>query len=130
MLKILYEDNHIIVVEKEPNIPSQGDKTEDIDMLTLVKRYIKEKYQKPGEVSVKWKKNDKVTGYQLQYSTDKNFKKGVKTVTVKKNGTVATTIPKLAKGNTYFVRIRTYNTVSKKNYYSNWSKSRNVKIIK
>ena len=49
-LKVLYEDNHIIVVEKKPNIPSQGDKTNDIDMLTIVKQYIKEKYNKPGEV--------------------------------------------------------------------------------
>lgn len=49
-LKILYEDNHIIVVEKPPNIPSQGDKTEDEDMLTMIKHYLKEKYQKPGNV--------------------------------------------------------------------------------
>ena len=49
-LKIIYEDNHIIVVEKIPNIPSQADKTGDIDMLTLVKNYIKEKYNKPGNV--------------------------------------------------------------------------------
>lgn len=49
-LKILYEDNHIIVVEKKPNIPSQADKTEDIDMLTIIKNYIKEKYNKPGNV--------------------------------------------------------------------------------
>ena len=49
-LKILYEDNHIIVVEKQPNIPSQADKTKDIDMLTIVKKYIKEKYNKPGDV--------------------------------------------------------------------------------
>lgn len=51
-LKIIYEDNHIIVVEKMPNIPSQSDKTEDIDMLTVVKQYIKEKYKKPGNVYV------------------------------------------------------------------------------
>ena len=49
-LKVIFEDNHIIVVEKKPNIPSQSDKTGDIDMLTLVKQYIKEKYQKPGNV--------------------------------------------------------------------------------
>ena len=49
-LNILYEDNHIIVVEKLVNIPSQGDKTGDIDMLSLVKDYIKHKYNKPGEV--------------------------------------------------------------------------------
>ena len=49
-LKIIYEDNHIIVVEKPPNIPSQGDKTEDVNMLTLIKEYLKEKYNKPGNV--------------------------------------------------------------------------------
>ncbi len=49
-LKILYEDNHIIVVEKPVNIPSQGDKTGDEDMLTIIKKYIKEKYNKPGDV--------------------------------------------------------------------------------
>ena len=48
--KVLFEDNHIIVVEKSPNIPSQADKTEDIDILSIVKQYIKEKYQKPGNV--------------------------------------------------------------------------------
>ena len=51
-LKVIYEDNHIIVVEKAPNIPSQADKTGDIDMLSLVKNYIKEKYNKPGNVYI------------------------------------------------------------------------------
>ena len=51
-MKVLYEDNHIIVVEKEPNIPSQKDKTHDVDMLTLVKQYLKEKYNKQGNVYV------------------------------------------------------------------------------
>ncbi|MBR3049577.1 MAG: RluA family pseudouridine synthase [Bacilli bacterium] len=49
-LNILYEDNHIIVVEKEPNILSQSDITKDMDLLTMVKAYIKEKYNKPGNV--------------------------------------------------------------------------------
>ena len=52
MLKVIYEDNHVIVVEKPCNIPSQADKTGDKDMLTLVKEYIKQKYNKPGEVYV------------------------------------------------------------------------------
>ncbi len=51
-MKVIYEDNQIIVVEKEANIPSQQDKTGDVDMLTLVKQYIKEKYNKPGEVYI------------------------------------------------------------------------------
>lgn len=49
-LKVIYEDNHIIVIEKPVNIPSQADKTGDIDMLTIIKQYIKEKYNKPGNV--------------------------------------------------------------------------------
>ena len=51
-MKVISEDNQIIVVEKEPNIPSQADKTGDIDMLTLVKQYVKEKYNKPGDVYI------------------------------------------------------------------------------
>jgi 23S rRNA pseudouridine1911/1915/1917 synthase len=46
-LNVVYEDNHIIVVEKFTNTPSQGDKSGDNDMLTIVKNYIKEKYAKP-----------------------------------------------------------------------------------
>ena len=49
-LQILYEDNHIIVVVKKPGIPVQADKSGDIDMLTIIKSYLKEKYQKPGNV--------------------------------------------------------------------------------
>ena len=49
-LKVLYEDNHIIVVVKPCNILSQKDNTNDIDMLTMVKDYIKVKYNKPGNV--------------------------------------------------------------------------------
>ena len=49
-LKVIFEDNQIIVVEKPVNIPSQGDKTGDEDMLTIIKKYLKEKYNKPGDV--------------------------------------------------------------------------------
>lgn len=49
-LNILYEDNHLLVVEKPINIPSQEDNTKDKDMLSILKDYIKEKYNKPGNV--------------------------------------------------------------------------------
>ena len=51
-LKVLYEDNHIIVVVKPCNILSQSDITKDIDMLSIVKDYVKEKYNKPGNVYI------------------------------------------------------------------------------
>lgn len=50
MLNVIFEDNHIIVVEKPVNVPSQGDKTGDTDMLTIIKEYLKEKYHKTGNV--------------------------------------------------------------------------------
>ena len=49
-LNIIYEDNHIIVVEKPYNVPTQEDSSKDIDMITIIKNYIKEKYQKQGNV--------------------------------------------------------------------------------
>ena len=52
MLNVIYEDNHLLVVEKPVNILSQGDNTNDDDMVNLLKKYLKEKYNKPGNVFV------------------------------------------------------------------------------
>lgn len=49
-IKILYEDNHLIVCIKPAGVLSQSDGSGSPDMLTILKRYIKEKYEKPGEV--------------------------------------------------------------------------------
>ena len=51
-MEILHEDNHIIVVSKPQGVASQPDESKDEDMLTKVKNYIKEKYNKPGEAFV------------------------------------------------------------------------------
>jgi 23S rRNA pseudouridine1911/1915/1917 synthase len=51
-LNVLYEDNHIIVVEKPINVLSQGDNTGDVSLLDMVKEYVKEKYNKPGNVYI------------------------------------------------------------------------------
>ena len=50
MINIIYEDNHLLVVEKPINIIVQEDNTKDKDLLTILKEYIKEKYNKPGNV--------------------------------------------------------------------------------
>ena len=52
MVKVIYEDNHLLIVEKPVNILSQGDDTNDKDMVNLLKQYIKEKYNKPGNVFI------------------------------------------------------------------------------
>ena len=49
-LVILYEDNHIIVVYKFPGVLSQSDNTKDLDMHTIIKTYLKDRYHKPGNV--------------------------------------------------------------------------------
>ena len=50
MIKIIYEDNHILVVEKPVNMPTQADESKDKDLLSELKEYIKVKYNKPGNV--------------------------------------------------------------------------------
>lgn len=52
MLDVIYEDNQIVVVIKPQNVPSQADITGDLDMLSMVKQYVKEKYNKEGEAFV------------------------------------------------------------------------------
>lgn len=81
------------------------------------------------KMTVKWSKNSKVTGYQIQYSTSSKFT-SAKTVTVKSYKTTSKTISKLTKKKKYYVRIRTYKTVSGKTYYSSWSGAKSVTIKK
>jgi 23S rRNA pseudouridine1911/1915/1917 synthase len=50
LLEVVYEDNHIIVVFKPANILSQADDSNDLDMMMIIKDYLKDKYQKPGNV--------------------------------------------------------------------------------
>lgn len=50
VINILYEDNHLLVVEKPINIPTQEDSSGDIDLLSALKEYVKTKYKKPGNV--------------------------------------------------------------------------------
>ena len=72
---------------------------------------------------VKWEKqSEQVTGYQVQYSTDENFKKDISSVTVKGAQNTSTVIRKNIKGGKYYyLRIRTYKTVGEKNYCSVWN---------
>jgi len=50
MFEVIYEDNHLLIVNKSSGVLVQGDKTGDVPLLDLLKDYIKHKYQKPGDV--------------------------------------------------------------------------------
>lgn len=77
--------------------------------------------------TVKWKKQTKeTTGYEVQYSLNKNFKNAV-TENIKKNKTTSATYKKLQAKKTYYVRVRTYKKVSGQNICSSWSKAKSIK---
>ena len=81
--------------------------------------------------TVTWKKQKtQTTGYQVQYSTDKNFKKNNNTVTISKNSTTSKSVGKLKAKKKYYVRVRTYKTVKfggkSVKLYSGWSKANSV----
>ena len=81
------------------------------------------------KMTVKWGKNTKANGYQIQYSLKSNFA-SPKTVTIGKNTIVSKVIGSLTKGKKYYVRIRSYKTMSGKKHYSAWSALKSVTIKK
>ncbi len=81
------------------------------------------------KLEVKWKKNNKAAGYQVQYSTSKKFS-GAKTLNIKSKNTTKKTISKLKKNKKYYIRIRSYKKSGKTTYYSNWSSKKSKKITK
>ncbi len=80
------------------------------------------------QLTASWSTVANITGYEVEYSTAKNFKKNSKVVTIKKAKTKKTTIKKLSKGKKYFVRVRAYKTVDGKKIYGAWSAVKNVKV--
>lgn len=86
---------------------------------------------KKKAIAFEWKKVSSIKGYQIQLSTDKKFKKNVKSVTISKQKTTKKTVSKLKGKKKYYVRIRTYKTqkINGKTVkvYSNWSKTKSVK---
>lgn len=81
------------------------------------------------KATVKWGKNTKASGYEIQYSTASSFK-GAKTVKVSSYKKTSATLSKLTKKKKYYVRVRAYKTVSGTKYVSAWSGSKNVTIKK
>jgi hypothetical protein len=78
------------------------------------------------QITLHWNNQKNVTGYEIQYSLKKSFP-DKKTVKIEKAATLTATIEELKANKTYYVRIRTYATIQKKNYYSAWSRAMTVK---
>ena len=79
---------------------------------------------------VKYGKNNRATGYQIQYSTSSKFKKNATKAVTAKKATTSVTLKNLKKGKKYYVRVRSYKTYGGKTYYSAWSAQKSVKISK
>ena len=119
-ISILYEDNHIIVAVKPANMPSCPDESKDQDLLTILKKYLKEKYHKPGNVYLGlvhrldrptegimvYAKTSKAALRLQKQITDKNFKKTYYAVvegTPDSQGTLKDYLAKNAKNNTSYI---------------------------
>ncbi len=104
-------------------------KTENIDK-NQKKTFVSTVTAGKKAITLKWKKQTKggIKGYEIQYSTDKKFKKNVKTKTIKKTKITSTTIKKLKSKKKYYIRIRTYKISGSEKVYSNWSKAKSVKV--
>ena len=81
-------------------------------------------------IAVSWKGSKTCSGYVVQYSTNKSFKNGVKTIYITKNSTMKATLTKLAKGKTYYIRAASYKKNGNTKILSSWSKVKSVKIRK
>lgn len=86
--------------------------------------------KKGKKAQISWTFCENANGYEIQYSTDKKFSKGVKTVKIKNNKSSSKTISKLKKGKKYYFRIRAYRTLNGKKEYSKWSAKKSIKIKK
>lgn len=101
--------------------------TKNTEKVKPKKTSIKKLSKGKKKFTVTWAKVSGVKGYQIQYSSDKKFKKNNKSVTVTKQKTTKATVKKLKSKKKYYVRVRTYKTVSGKKIYSSWSKVKSVK---
>ena len=81
------------------------------------------------KADVKWAKNAKASGYEVQYAKKKNFS-GQNTMNAKGTSTTKQTLYLLEKGKNYYVKMRTYKTINGVTYYSNWSTVKKTKKVK
>lgn len=117
----------------------QGDQAPEVyqNMVSSAKKLtvgnFKVKAKKNRQAAVTWKKNIKVDGFQIKYSTDKKFKKSVKTIIIDKSN-AKKILKKLKPGKKLYVKIRAYKNIKnpasgkKTTVYGVWSKVKSIKV--
>ncbi|MCI9537931.1 MAG: hypothetical protein HFG35_06530 [Eubacterium sp.] len=133
--QLLYQNN-VKVGQASVTVIFNGDlNTKITKYFSIVPKNVKgfQLISKSKKFVVKWKRQSvQTTGYEIQFSTNKKFKKKTsKTATVKSNKTISKKFSRKKAGKRYYVRIRTYKTVrvdgKMKKFYSGWSKVKTVK---
>lgn len=126
--------NKVKVETSATSSKSEQEKTVETVKQEMVKKVTvkqpkirKVKRSKKRQITVYWKKDKSVSGYQIQIADNKKMSKGKKTISVSKKKT-SYTVKKLKSRKTYYVRIRSYKKVKGKIYYSHWSKIKAIKV--
>lgn len=114
---------------QNPVSPTNEEKKEIIDKKQVKTSVSKVKAGKKSFI-VTWKKqtSNGIKGYEIQYSTNKKFKKDVEIVSIGKNKTTSKKIKGLKSGKKYYVRVRTYKISNSNRVYSKWSKTKNITV--
>lgn len=120
-----YKDTYVESIEKPANNVKK-DNSKNLNKKVKVTEItsLKKSYK---SLKVKWREVKKASGYQIQYSTSREFKKAKK-ITIKNSKITSKTITKLNSKKKYYIRIRTYIIVNGKKRYSDWSKKKSQKV--
>lgn len=113
----------------DQNTNTSSQQAESVSVAKMAKETIKKATStKTKTAKIIWKKDTKVTGYQIAYTYKKGFKTNVKYKLVKKNTKTSVTLKKLKKGKTLYVKVRSYKTVNGQKVYGSYSTVKKVKI--
>lgn len=138
-VKYNHEHSYVSSIKKQPSYSKPGIRVftcecgdsyeEAIDKLVLKKVSLNKVSRASGrKAKILWSRNKKASGYEVQYSPDKSFKKKVSTMKITKNSITSKTTPKLIRNRKYYVRVRAYVVEEGKKYYSGWSSKKNITI--
>lgn len=121
---------NITITAPETDIYSQAQTTIKLTVKPKKVTVSSVKSTKKKTATVKWKKDNKASGYLVGFATDSKFKKNKVRTTVNKNKTLSATVKKLKPGKKYYVRVCAYAKSGKTKVQGDWSKVKTVKVKK